>query len=266
MIPTFVTIIFLLLLFSKKFRESLKSFLNYFPEYFESLIIKNKDSVIKLSFVLILTVLIAGILIGILFLIFNIPSTITWNFISELIEAIVLLYFFNRAILVLNNHSLTEFFKTNTGFLKSFIISMALIGLVLAIDYVMLPVTSLIPSYEIFEEIRNERFQKPGNGIELVLLVLSISLLPALVEEIFFRGILYKNFRRKYGITVSVIILTIIFYLFHLDPQMIFFLVIGNIVLCLSFEYTKSLVVPFVVHLGINFCALLFHLNNYNSL
>lgn len=266
MIPTFITIIFLLLLFSKKFRESLKSFLFYFPEYFESLIFKNKDSVIKLSVILILTVLITGILIGIVFLIFNIPSTITWNFISDLIEAIILLYFFNRAVLVLNNHSLTEFFKTNSGFLKSFIISIALIGMVLAIDYVMLPVTSMLPSYEIFEEIQQETFQKPENSFELILLVLSISLLPALVEEIFFRGILYKNFRRKYGITISVIILSIIFYLFHLDPQMIFFLITGNIVLCLSFEFTKSLVVPFVIHLGINFSSILYHLNKYNSL
>jgi len=206
--------------------------------------------------------LIIGILIGIVFSIFEVPETIAWNFLSDSIEATVLLYLFNRTVLILYNQNLSDYFKTNIGILKSFFVSMILIGLVLGISYLTLPVTSLLPSYEIFEEIRQEIFQKPRTSFEFILLVLSISILPAIVEEIFFRGILYKNFRKKFGVTISIIILTIIFYVFHLDPQMIIFLIVANIVLCLSFEYTKSLVVPFVIHLGINFSAVLFFLNN----
>lgn len=261
MIPTFIAIVFLLLLFSKRFRESFKSFIKYFPDFYKSLIIKNKDSFFKLSAILILTVLIVDTLIVIVFSIFEIPSTIAGNFLSDFIEAIALLYLFKSTTLILYNQNLYGYFKTDISILKNFFVSMVLIGLVVTIDYVLLPVTSLLPSYEIFEEIHKETFQKPANSIEFILMMLSISILPALVEEIFFRGILYRNFRKKYGIIISVIILTIVFYLFHLDPQMIFFLIIGNIVLCLSFEYTKSLVVPFVIHLGINFCSLLFYLN-----
>jgi membrane protease YdiL (CAAX protease family) len=190
--------------------------------------------------------------------------TIAWNFLSDFIGAAILLYLLSRATSILYNQNLSVFFKTNLGIIKSFIISILLISLVLGISYVTFPIASLFPTYEIFEEIRAEMIQKPNNNLEFVLLVFSISFIPAFVEEIFFRGILYKTFRKKYGITASIIILTVIFYLFHLDPQMIIFLVFANIILCLSFEWTKSLVVPFIVHLGINFSSLLFYLNNQN--
>lgn len=144
-------------------------------------------------------------------------------------------------------------------------LSVLSIVLVLGVTYVTYPLALQLPTSEIFKELRQEIFQRPKTDFEFILLVFSISIIPAFIEEIFFRGILYKNFRKKYGITISVLISTTTFYLFHLDPKMIFFLIIGNIVLCLSFEYTKSLVVPFVIHLGINFSSLLFYLNNQNT-
>lgn len=265
MILTFITIIFLLLLFSKKFRESLKAFLKYFPEFYDSLIIRNKDSFFKISLILIVTVLILDTFVEIVFSIFEVPETITWNFLSNFISAAIWLYLLKRVILILFNQNVNDYFKTDFGILKGFSLAILLIGLVLGVSYVTYPIASQLPTFEIFDEIRQKIFQKPKTGFEFILLALSISLIPAFIEEIFFRGVLYKNFRKKYGITISVIILTIIFYLFHLDPQMIFFLIIGNIVLCLSFEYTKSLVVPFVIHLGINFSSLLFFLNNQKA-
>jgi len=265
MIPTFITIIFLLLLFSKKFRESLKAFLKYFPEFYDSVIIKNKDSFLKISLILIVTVLILDTFVVIVFSIFETPETITWNFLSDFISAAIWLYLLKRGISILFNQNVNDYFKTDFGILKGFSLAILLIGLVLGVSYVTYPIASQLPTFEIFDEIRQEIFQKPKTGFEFILLALSISIMPAFIEEIFFRGVLYKNFRKKYGITISVIILTIIFYLFHLDPQMIIFLIAANIALCLSYEYTKSLVVPFVIHLGINFSALLFFLNNQKA-
>jgi membrane protease YdiL (CAAX protease family) len=265
MIPTFITIIFLMLLFSKKFREALKSFLKYFPEFYDSLIVKYKDSLFKLSLILIATVFIIDFFIVVAFSIFETPENIFWNFLSDFIGAVILLYLLKRVVAILFNQNLNDYFKIDFGILKSFSLVILSIGLVLLVSYVTYPLASQLPAFEIFDEIRQEIFQKPKTGFDFILIVLSISIIPAFVEEIFFRGILYKNIRKKYGITISVIILTIIFYLFHIDPQMIFFLIIGNIVLCLSFEYTKSLVVPFVIHLGINFSSLLFYLNNQNA-
>jgi membrane protease YdiL (CAAX protease family) len=133
--------------------------------------------------------------------------------------------------------------------------------LVYGITYITYPISLSLPTSEIFDEIRKEMLQKPQNHFEAILLFFSISIIPAFIEEIFFRGLIYRNIRRKYGIVFSAFLLTIVFYLFHLDPQMIFFLTIGNLVLCLTYEYTKSLVVPFVIHAGINFSGLLFYMN-----
>ena len=265
MIQTFVTILFLLLLFSKKFRESLKSVLKHFPEFFDSLINKNKDSFFKLAVILIVTVFIIDLLVVIIFSIFEILENITWNFVSDFIDAAILLYLLKRVISILFNQNISDYFKTDFGIIKSLSFAILSIGIVLGISYFTYPIASRLPTFEIFEEIRQGLFQKPKNNFEFILLVFSISIIPAFTEEIFLRGVLYKNFRRKYGVTVSVIILTVIFYLFHLDPQMIIFLIVGNIVLCLSFEYTRILVVPFVIHLGINFSSLLFYLNSLNA-
>ena len=265
MIPTFVIILFLLLLFSKKFRESLKSVLKHFPEFFNSLINENKDSFFKLAIILSVVVFIIDFSRGFAFAIFESPENITWNFISDFVGAAILLYLLQRVTSILFNKKISDFFRTNFGIIKSFSFAILSIGIVLGVSYFTYPIASQLPSFEIFDEIRQVIFQKPKNNIEFILLTFSLSVIPAFIEEIFFRGILYKNFRRKYGVTNSVIVLTIIFYLFHLDPQMVFFLIIGNIVLCLSFEFTRSLVVPFIIHLGINFSTLLFYLNSQNA-
>ena len=136
------------------------------------------------------------------------------------------------------------------------------IGVVLGLNKITIPIASLLPSFEIFEEIRQEMFIKPKNNFESLLLIFSISIIPAITEEIMMRGILYNIFRKKYSIFITIVILTILFYLFHLDPQMIPFVIIGNIVLCLAYEQTKSLVVPVLIHFGINLSSLLIFLYN----
>lgn len=259
---TFIAIILLLLLFSRKFRESFKAFLKYFPEFYDSIIIKNKDSFFKITLILIVIFLIIGAFLEILFSIFEVPDTITWNFLSDFLSAAIWLYLLRRVISILFNQKIIDYFKIDFSILKGFTMAILLIALVLGISYVTYPLASQLPTFEIFDKIRQEIFQKPKTALEFILLVLSISIMPAFVEEIFFRGVLYKNIRKKYDVLVSVIIVTVVFYLFHLDPQMIIFLVTANIALCLSYEYTKSLEVPFVVHLGINFSSLLFFLNN----
>ena len=261
MIPTFVTIIILLLVFSKKFREGFILSLKYLPDFFESLVIKYKESVLKLSILFILTSICIDLLLVIFESIFNIPSTITWDFISNFAGAMLLLILLRRAIKVLFGQTYFDLFKSNKKYFISFVIIILSILLVYGINYITHPISLLLPTSEIFDEIRKEMLQKPQNHLEAILLFLSISIIPAFIEEIFFRGVLYQTIRRKYGVAFSTFLLTIIFYLFHLDPQMIFFLTIGNLVLCLTYEYSKSLVIPFVIHAGINFSVLLFYMN-----
>ena len=262
MIPTFVSIIILLLVFSKKFRERLKLTLKYLPDFYESLVIQYKESVLKLSVLFVVTSISIDILLVIIESIFKVPSTITWNFILDLVGATLLLILLKRAIKVLFGQTYSDLFKSNKKIFISFIIIILSIILVYVVTYITYPISVSMPTSEIFDEIRKEMLQKPKNFREAVLLFFSASIIPAFIEEIFFRGVIYRNIRRKYGIAFSIFLLTIVFYLFHLDPQMIFFLTIGNLVLCLTYEYTKSLVIPFVIHAGINFSVLLFYMND----
>ena len=262
MIPTFVTIIILLLVFSKKFREGFLLTLKFLPDYYESLVIKYKESIFKLSILFIITSICVDVLLVIFESIFNIPSTVISNFISDLISAILLLILLNRAIKVLFSKTFFDLFKSKMKIFNSLLMILLSIMLVYGITSITYPIAQLLPTSKIFDEIRIEMLHKPQNHLEAILLFLSISIIPAFIEEIFFRGVLYQTIRRKYGIGFSTFFLTIIFYLFHLDPQMIFFLIIGNLVLCLTYEYTKSLVIPFVIHAGINFSSLLFYMND----
>lgn len=249
------------MVFSKKFRGGFFLTLKYLPDFFESLVIKYKESVLKLSILFILTSLCVDFLLVIFESIFNIPPTITWDFISDIVGAALLLILLKRAIKVLFGQTYFDLFNSNKKIFISFATVILSIILVYGITYITYPISLLLPTSEIFDEIRKEMLQKPQNHFEAILLFFSISIIPAFIEEIFFRGILYQTIRRKYGIGLSTFFLTIIFYLFHLDPQMIFFLTIGNLVLCLTYEYSKSLVIPFVIHAGINFSVLLFYMN-----
>lgn len=81
-----------------------------------------------------------------------------------------------------------------------------------------------------------------------------------IAEELYFRGILYSFFRR-FGVLSATVITTLIFGLFHLStnslpiPQ-----IIGGVVFALSFEYSKSLITPVIIHITGNTALLLISL------
>ncbi|MBF0229340.1 MAG: CPBP family intramembrane metalloprotease [Desulfamplus sp.] len=71
-------------------------------------------------------------------------------------------------------------------------------------------------------------------------------------EELFFRGFIYSFFR-KYGVTAALIISTSIFLLCHISGSKSIQLsliipFIGGIIFALSYEYSKSLAAPIIIH------------------
>ncbi|MBF0378421.1 MAG: CPBP family intramembrane metalloprotease [Desulfamplus sp.] len=71
-------------------------------------------------------------------------------------------------------------------------------------------------------------------------------------EELFFRGFIYSFFR-KYGVTAALIISTSIFLLCHISGSnsinsALVIPFIGGIIFALSYEYSKSLVSPIIIH------------------
>jgi membrane protease YdiL (CAAX protease family) len=71
-----------------------------------------------------------------------------------------------------------------------------------------------------------------------------VFLLAPILEEIFFRGILYSPYRKKYGVTIAICITSIIFILFHSTGGNL----LAPIIYCVLYEKYESLVFPIVAH------------------
>ena len=81
-----------------------------------------------------------------------------------------------------------------------------------------------------------------------IIFFLTGTVIGPIAEEIFFRGILY-SFLRKSGIIVAVVTTTLIFALFHVsNGSFPVVQIVGGLIFAISFEYSKSLITPIVIH------------------
>ena len=86
----------------------------------------------------------------------------------------------------------------------------------------------------------------------LTLLFIVGGFIGPVAEEIFFRGICYRYFR-KWGILSGIIVTTGIFVVAHsLKNNLPIPQIIGGVVFALSYEYSKSLVSPIIIHIAGN--------------
>ena len=94
------------------------------------------------------------------------------------------------------------------------------------------------------------RMQLPSESNVFIIFLLTGALIGPVAEEIFFRGILYRFFRR-WGIAAAVILSTLIFVLPHSQtagsPIPVTQL-IGGILFAVAFEIEKNLLVPIIIH------------------
>lgn len=83
--------------------------------------------------------------------------------------------------------------------------------------------------------------------IEIILCYVLYAVLPAIIEEWGFRGILCKNLL-PYGKGGAILISSIIFGIAHVDPPRIIFATAFGMVLAVCYEYTGSLKIPMLIH------------------
>ena len=90
--------------------------------------------------------------------------------------------------------------------------------------------------------------QLPDDSRTLVTFFLTGAIVAPLAEEIFFRGILYGFFRR-WGISVAIILSTLLFVLSHTTGNTLpVTQLIGGILFAVSYEVEKNLMVPITIH------------------
>ena len=94
------------------------------------------------------------------------------------------------------------------------------------------------------QEIMPETFT---TGLILWTLLISSIIVP-ITEEIVFRGILYRAFRQKWSVGLSIIISSVIFGLVHMDFYRFIPLVVIGAAAAYSLEKTKSIYTPILFH------------------
>lgn len=83
---------------------------------------------------------------------------------------------------------------------------------------------------------------------QLMLLLIMGSVLAPLGEEIFFRGLVYPVFRKRFGVIVGIIFSSLIFSTLHFDLLRLIPIAIGGMGLAWLYERTGSLITPIIAH------------------
>lgn len=89
-----------------------------------------------------------------------------------------------------------------------------------------------------------------------VINIILLAIIPAIMEEIIFRGMIYNGLREK-GVIIATLFSAIMFAIIHLSVKQLIFPFVMGIVFCLVLEKTGSIIYTMIVHFCNNFIVLL---------
>ena len=109
----------------------------------------------------------------------------------------------------------------------------------------------------------NELAFEINNVWKLLLSILTMAVLPAVFEELIYRGIVLKGMLSKFKPWVAIIISALFFTLMHGSIDQTLFQFMLGIILCFVFYKTQNILYPILIHFFNN--ALVLILNYFNS-
>lgn len=122
------------------------------------------------------------------------------------------------------------------------------IGAVWSMGFALVAVAGIVILYAMGQNaLAMLRIPLPGNKAGLMTFFLVGGLIGPLAEEICFRGLVYTFFRR-WGIVAAVIASTLVFVALHSVHGFPLVQIIGGLIFAISFELTRNLMVPIVIH------------------
>lgn len=173
-------------------------------------------------------------------------------FFSELILVLFILYIKERLKIKLNDIIDTE--KINSLFVT--------LILLFSVSYTF--VSSELEN--IFTSIFRENISFSAEFIEIagkpglyrfLIAIVFICVLPAIFEEIFFRGLIQNSLSKKYGDIKALVIASIMFALVHITPSAIFPIFLLSLMLGFVFIKTMNLIYPIILHFMNNLICVL---------
>jgi len=112
-----------------------------------------------------------------------------------------------------------------------------------------------------------ERFLRPENSLSLFVNLFVIAIIPAIGEEMLFRGIIQKIFIRWFGnIHTGILVTALLFGVLHFQflsllPRFVLGIIIGYL-----FVWTRTLWMPILAHFIVNATAVVFYHFHYSDL
>lgn len=135
--------------------------------------------------------------------------------------------------------------------LKNIILIIILSILVQVFSGLIGSVTSLIANNDVGNSVTDYLTQYPFS-----LLVWSVAILPGILEEVIFRGVILTNYKPA-GTFKAIIFSSLLFGIMHLDLYQFFYTATLGIFLGCLVHYTKSIYASILSHFTINFSQLL---------
>lgn len=143
----------------------------------------------------------------------------------------------------LNRFSLLKFYSLVPLYIGVYIVANAIINLLVNIF------PNIATTYEAYSGLLS------FNNIWLAILI--VALLPAIFEELLFRGVVFNSFKKRYNLIIGILVSAIIFGVYHMNIVQGVFAFILGLFLAYSYHKTNSLFVPIIFHFINNFIATL---------
>lgn len=100
---------------------------------------------------------------------------------------------------------------------------------------------------------------RADNFIEVLLVIIAISIIPAICEEVMFRGYIQRSFGFKFKPHIAALFTAIFFALYHFNPYGLIPLAFIGFYLGFAAYSTQSLIIPILLHFLNNFFAVMLY-------
>lgn len=177
-----------------------------------------------------------------------------FTFIGQLIAFPFLYYYFKKDTVLRNRCKKVPIIQSVKKFSVvtwiAFYVFAACLGMGLSNLIDLSGLSQLFPGYS---EISEQVFQNQN----LLLSVLTVGIFAPLVEELAFRGLMYKRVKEYAGVNAGVIVSSLAFGLYHGNMVQFIFAALLGAVMAIFYEKTDNLWVPIMLHIGVNITSTL---------
>lgn len=109
---------------------------------------------------------------------------------------------------------------------------------------------------ELFPDAWGETSVGPYRDYEIIMMIVTTAVVPAIVEEMLFRGAILSNLL-PFGRSMAILASAVLFGLMHGNPLQFFYTTLMGVVLCVIYVKTKSIYVCMIIHFLNNFTSIM---------